>query len=186
MGAVVTHPLRCHCLAVLTERTASPAELARELELDVSDLSYHIRVLHNMNAIELVKTTAVRGAVEHFYRAVQRPELDDEAYLNLSVEERIAFGRNIAQLTFADIATSMEAGTFGERHDHHAIRFPVTVDEEGWGELRDIYADALEAVYGVTQRTAIRAAENPDAANIQARVAAFLFEMPPAKNPKTD
>lgn len=179
MGEVLTHPLRYKCLILLTEKVASPAELARDLGVDVSDLSYHIRVLRECNAIELVDSIPGPTAVQHFYRAAYRAELDDEAYLRMTLDERIAAGRVTAQMIFADVASSMETGVFGERFNHHISRFPLTVDEEGWEELTDIYARALEETYEVTKRTALRMAENPDAARIQTRVATLLFEMPP-------
>jgi DNA-binding transcriptional ArsR family regulator len=179
MGEVLTHPLRYKCLILLTEKVASPAELARDLGVDVSDLSYHVRVLRECNAIELVESIPGPTAVQHFYRAAHRAELDDEAYLRMTIDERIAAGRVTAQMIFADVASSMETGVFGERFNHHISRFPLTVDEEGWEELTDIYARALEETYEVTKRTALRMAENPDAARVQTRVATLLFEMPP-------
>lgn len=178
MGEVVTHPLRYQCLILLAEKVASPAELARELGVDVSDLSYHIRVLRDCNAIELVDSIPGPTSVQHFYRAAHRAEIDEETFMRMSVDERVAAGRIVAQMIFADMASSMETRVFGERADHHISRFPLTVDEEGWGELRDIYARALEETYEVTKRTALRMAEHPGAARIQARVGTLLFEMP--------
>src|ERR1044072_8530230 len=78
LGASVAHPLRSRCLTILAGRTASPNELAIELQEDVGNVSYHVKQLLKMEAIELVSERPVRGAVEHFYRAVKRPQLTDE------------------------------------------------------------------------------------------------------------
>lgn len=182
LGDVVTHPLRYKCLILLTEKVASPAELARDLGVLVEDLSYHIRVLRNVNAIELVKSVPGPTSVQHFYRAAHRAELDEETSLRMSVEERVAAGRVTGQMIFADLASSMESGAFGQRHDHHISRFPLTIDEEGWTEVREIQARALEETYEVARRIALRTAANPGAALIQARLATIFFEMP-AKDP---
>jgi hypothetical protein len=73
LGAVVAHPLRCRCLAILGERTASPAEIAREIHVEVSKVGYHVSALVKAGLLEEVGQRPVRGAVEHFYRAVVRP-----------------------------------------------------------------------------------------------------------------
>lgn len=178
LGNVVNHPYRYMCLALLCEATLSPIDLARELDVDVEDLTYHVKVLLGAGAIELVRVEPGNRSVKHLYRAVARAEVDDETLARLSVDDRIVAGRTVSQLTFADVAQSMEAGTFGERPDHHISRFPLTLDEEGWDEMRDIYARALEETYNVTARVASRNAGEPGRATIQARSAIFFFEMP--------
>lgn len=179
MGKVVGgHPIRLLCLALLNERTASPAELSRKMGVPVPKLSYHVRVLRDAGAIELVRTEPGPTSVEHFYRACQRAEASDDDFKAMSVEERISFGEVVSQLTFADIVMSMTAGTWGQRHDLHVTRVPLTVDEEGWKELRDLLAATLDGLYEVSRRTAVRVKGNPGSASIEARVAAFLFEMP--------
>src|SRR3954467_12440772 len=66
----ISHPLRHRLLGMLDGRTASPNMLARELGLPLGRVSYHIRLLNDLGAIELVRTEPRRGALEHFYRAV--------------------------------------------------------------------------------------------------------------------
>jgi DNA-binding transcriptional ArsR family regulator len=48
----------------------SPRELAARLSQELSTLSYHVRVLAECHAIELVRTEQNRGSTQHFYRAV--------------------------------------------------------------------------------------------------------------------
>lgn len=79
------HPVRVRALEVLNTRVASPSELAKELGEPLGNVAYHVKILEENDAIELVRTAPVRGALEHFYRAKVRPwfeavELDDEAY----------------------------------------------------------------------------------------------------------
>ena len=49
-------------------RTLSAAELAKELQVDLNGLNYHVRELEAKGLIDLVRTRQVRGATEHFYR----------------------------------------------------------------------------------------------------------------------
>lgn len=62
----------------------SPRELAARLGEQLSALSYHVRVLAECEAIELVRTEQIRGSTQHFYRAVVR---DDWALAALEAEE---------------------------------------------------------------------------------------------------
>ena len=91
----LAHPLRVRALAILTEREASPSELAEELDEPLGNVSYHVRLLHDLGLIELVGTTPRRGAIEHHYRA--RPDrhlrvadltLDDAGWDELGEELR--------------------------------------------------------------------------------------------------
>lgn len=66
----LNHPVRVKALAVMAERTASPSEIARLLDSELSIVSYHVRVLEEFGLIELVEEEPVRGSVAHFYRAV--------------------------------------------------------------------------------------------------------------------
>lgn len=52
----------------------SPRELAAQLHQPLSALSYHVRVLAECKAIELVRTRQIRGTTQHFYRAVVKSD----------------------------------------------------------------------------------------------------------------
>jgi DNA-binding transcriptional ArsR family regulator len=66
------HPMRRQILREMLETSGetSPRELAAKLSQQLSALSYHVRVLAECQAIELVRTEQVRGSTQHFYRAV--------------------------------------------------------------------------------------------------------------------
>jgi len=67
----LNHPVRIQALAILTDRTAGPRDIAAALDKKISCVSYHIRVLEELELIELVDEKAVRGAIAHFYRATE-------------------------------------------------------------------------------------------------------------------
>ncbi len=79
----MSHPLRAAILRILSERMASPAEMARELGAELSNVSYHAKQLVAFECAELVDIQVVRGALEHFYRATELPLIDIEEWLTL-------------------------------------------------------------------------------------------------------
>jgi DNA-binding transcriptional ArsR family regulator len=63
------HPLRRQILRLMaSEERVSPRELSRRLRRPLSNLSYHVRVLLECGAIELVDMQPARGSMQHFYR----------------------------------------------------------------------------------------------------------------------
>jgi DNA-binding transcriptional ArsR family regulator len=66
------HPMRRRILREMlaSRKEVSPRELAGKLSEQLSALSYHVRVLAECKAIELVRTERIRGSTQHFYRAV--------------------------------------------------------------------------------------------------------------------
>jgi DNA-binding transcriptional ArsR family regulator len=70
------HPLRRQILRTMigAEDETSPRQLAADLSEPLSALSYHVRVLAECKAIELVGTRQVRGSTQHFYRPTLRAE----------------------------------------------------------------------------------------------------------------
>jgi DNA-binding transcriptional ArsR family regulator len=183
LGAVVAHPLRCRCLAILGERAASPAEIAREIHVEVSKVGYHVSALAKAGLLEEVGQRPVRGAVEHFYRAVARPITltDDEA--ELSTEERISFARTIWSLITANATTALEAGTLVDRADHHLTRVPLRVDEQGWQELVHSYMELYERVYEIQTDAAQRLGQDPANPGISTLSVLAFFETPETAPP---
>jgi DNA-binding transcriptional ArsR family regulator len=66
------HPMRRQILREMLDSggETSPRELAAKLSQQLSALSYHVRVLAECQAIELVRTEQIRGSTQHFYRAM--------------------------------------------------------------------------------------------------------------------
>lgn len=88
---------------------ASPKELAFELGEKLGNVSYHVRILARLGLIELVRETPRRGAVEHHYRSVPRPE----AVLNVDLRLSPA-GWKAAEAALGDFLAQLESIT--DRH----------------------------------------------------------------------
>lgn len=177
LAAIVAHPTRVRCFSILAERTASPVEIAQEIGKDVGHVGYHVRKLQEMNLIELVDERPVRGAVEHFYRAIARPALVEEEFAKQSIEEREVFTRYILQLHVADVARAMDEHTFDARDNRWIIRLPMVLDEEGFEELATVHADAYERTLDIQARSAERRAGSEDP-GISTMSTSMFFEMP--------
>ena len=140
---VLAHPLRHKILVVLNEKTASPKELADELDERLGNVSYHVRVLADLGCVELVATTPRRGAVEHHYRAVRRPYFSDEDWAALPVQARRQIGGQQLGRIVRDLSDAADDGGF-DRSDVHVSWTPFDLDQQGYDELTALLMDTLE------------------------------------------
>ena len=72
LHTILQHPLRKQLLKLFVEageELRSPKELTVPVNKRVSSVGYHVRVLADYGAVELIDTQHRRGAVEHFYEA---------------------------------------------------------------------------------------------------------------------
>jgi DNA-binding transcriptional ArsR family regulator len=67
----LTHPMRQRIMGVMVHRQTktpiSPREISATLQESLSNVSYHVRVLADCEAITLRRTKPVRGSMQHFY-----------------------------------------------------------------------------------------------------------------------
>ena len=150
------HPTRTRALSILNERVASPSELANELGDGLSQVSYHVKVLLDCGYIELVKTEPRRGAVEHYYRAVRRAHLPDEAWKMLPEQIKQDISVGVLNETFEDVTESLKAGLFNAREDRHLSWTPFVVDGEGWADFTALLAETLERAFDIQAESSAR------------------------------
>lgn len=69
--SLLQHPLRRELLKLYVEagEVRSPKELTLPTNGDISNVGYHVRVLAEKGAIELITVEPRRGSIEHFYKA---------------------------------------------------------------------------------------------------------------------
>jgi DNA-binding transcriptional ArsR family regulator len=152
----LSHPVRARALTALNQRVASPSELAAEQGEAVGYVAYHVRVLHELGMIELVKTRQVRGATQHFYRSTAQPYLDDEVWGKLPIGSRTGVSiANIGVLNNA-LREAFEAGTFDARTDRHLSNVSLDLDEEGWREAMALLDSCLEGLMQIGSASGAR------------------------------
>ncbi len=171
----LAHPLRFQALSILSERVASPNELAKELNQGLSQISYHVKVLLESDCLELVKTEPRRGAVEHYYRATSRAFLSDDEWARLPRSVRPGFSVSLLQTLIDDAVAALKAGTFDARDDHHLSRTQLKLDEQGWRDVAATLSDALERVMDIQVESVGRTADSGEE-TIPATVAMMSFE----------
>ena len=173
----LSHPVRVECLTLLTKRVASPRQLAEALDHDLSNISYHVRTLVELGLIELVKEESVRGAVAHYYRAVERPLISEAEWEQLPPEVRKGIAAYGWDLLIKDATEAIEKGTFDSRPDRHLSRTTLLLDSEGFERLSGLMEDLLGAVLSEQAASAgrmNRSGEKP----IHTIAASALFAMP--------
>jgi DNA-binding transcriptional ArsR family regulator len=141
----IGHPLRLRLLTIFNERVASPSDLAAELGEPIGNVSYHTRILARLGCVELVRTKQVRGAVEHYYRAVVRPVFSDDDWAELPMSIRKSLAGAVLTEIADDMGASAKTGGF-DRDDVHLSRTVLTLDAQGWQDLN-------EALQGVAERS---------------------------------
>jgi DNA-binding transcriptional ArsR family regulator len=159
MAKALAHPLRVQLLSVLNEGVASPNELAKKLDEPLTNVSYHVRMLHDLGCIELVETEPRRGALEHYYRAIVRPFFADNDWRRLPKNARGSISDAVLQLVWDDSAEAIKTGLFDEREDRHLSRSVLCVDEEGWEALNELLVETLDQAMQIQADSASRAAK---------------------------
>jgi DNA-binding transcriptional ArsR family regulator len=176
------HPMRVRILALLQERTATPRELAQWLDATLGTVSYHVRALYDLGLLELVRTTQVRGAIAHHYRARERPRISDDAWAAAApIVKQAAVGA--ALLTINDYARASAAAGGFERDGACLSRAAPQLDAKGWQQAAKACEKLLAELARIEEAAAKRLEKDPHAPDAaDAAVVTMLFEAPPSPN----
>jgi DNA-binding transcriptional ArsR family regulator len=156
------HPLRQRILLVLGEGVASPSELSKQLGEPLGNVSYHVKILGECEAIELVRTMPVRGAVEHFYRATVRPHFNDEHWSKLPLATRRALFDNSLQEIWSHLVAAAEVGGLDDVQNHITWT-NLELDREAYEAMAELLTGTLERAMDLHAESAARLAElSPD------------------------
>lgn len=158
----MNHPLRASVLRILADRIASPAEMARELDEELSNVSYHTKQLVEFECAELVSTRPVRGALEHFYRATERHLVDVEEWEELDPLVAEGILCEIMQKMLDDFVASSRGGVIGADDRFHLTRTPLVLDEEGMKEALEAHERARTEILEIEARSAARLLETSE------------------------
>jgi DNA-binding transcriptional ArsR family regulator len=181
----LNHPVRVKALTILTERVASPKEISEEIEMPLSNVSYHVRVLDELGLVEILEEESVRGSVAHFYKAVERPLIDNPDWEKLDPKVRSAFSGYVIETLMSDAANSLAAGIFDRRDDRHLSRTPLLLDERGWRRIVRIQKKALDDILKEQAAVAGRMSKSRTE-GIHAIAGIALFEALPASVDEDD
>jgi DNA-binding transcriptional ArsR family regulator len=181
----LAHPIRMRALTILNQRVASPSEIAQELGEPLGVVSYHVRMLEELDCVELVRTTPRRGAIEHHYRATERPWLTDEQVKQIPPSlMRTVSGSVFAQLV-EDVSVASTTEGLGEVH-HWMVRVALVLDEAAWDELGEMLQRILDRAMELQVEAVERLVDGDDEdASRAAILGLMLLERPVAEHDRT-
>lgn len=162
LAKAMSHPLRFRILEALNETEASPSDIAEELNEPIGNVSYHVKVLESCQAIELVATKPVRGALEHFYRATARPYVDDDHWTRLPVSVRRQLFDTILQGAWEHIVHAAESSGL-DAPQTHVSWTTLDLDEQGYQEVVELVTDTLERALAIKAESIQRLVDLPEA-----------------------
>jgi hypothetical protein len=180
------HPLREKIFTILTERSASPAQMTRELGLSrdkISTVDHHTKKLVELDCAELIDKRAVGNRVEKVYKATARATVETEEWEDL-LRENPAFAEyqlgRAMQVQLDDFVAAAKAETVGQNGDFHLSRTRRILDAQGLKEGLEVKERCREEMDEVERRAAERRCETgADAVYVSDGFA--LFEVPPPR-----
>jgi DNA-binding transcriptional ArsR family regulator len=159
----LAHPLRQQILIALNQRVASPSELAEELGEPLGNVSYHVRMLVDLDCIELVSTTPRRGALEHHYRATTRPMFDDKQWAQLPTATKRALAGDVLKEIWQSVGEAADAGSFDDER-MHITRERLTLDDKGYADMSKLLTKTLERAQEIKAESIGRATKSGNGA----------------------
>ena len=186
VARALAHPLRTRILAALENRTASPTQLSDELDAPLGVVSYHVRRLHSLGFLKLVKRLPRRGAVEHYYTTVAGPTITDEAWRSTpTIVKQATISAALWELG-AQASTAVGSGGFDDPGSH-VSRSPVTVDAQGWAQLSKELSALLSRIERIEAESQKRLMKNDHQDEQRATIGLMLFRsdavVPPERKP---
>jgi len=160
LAKALSHPLRQRILQRLNEDgVRSPNELSRELGDPLGNVSYHVRILRELDCVELVRTEQRRGALEHYYRATAEPWLDDGQWERLPA----AFRRKTLGRVLSQILEGASAASHEESFDHPETtvdHLQLELDDEGWSQVAALLHETQDAALRIQSESRRRREEH--------------------------
>ena len=174
----LSHPLRVRVLGILEERTASAVEISRMLRAPLGVVAYHVRTLDRLGLIELVREAQVRGAVQRFFRARERPAVSAESWSKAPpVAKQAVIGATLQQIH--DYSQASNAAGGFDRANAHVTRTALQLDDQGWERLADLLHGVLGELESIERDVAARQAGEDAPPLERAGLVMMLFEAQP-------
>ena len=160
LAKALSHPLRQRILQRLNEGgVRSPNELSRELGDPLGNVSYHVRILRELDCVELVRTEQRRGALEHYYKATAEPWLDDHQWARLPAAfRRKTLGRTLTEILESASAASRETGF--DHPETTVNRLELELDDTGWSEVVKLLDETCDAALRIQSESRRRREEH--------------------------
>jgi predicted ArsR family transcriptional regulator len=164
----------------------SAAEIAADLGAPVESVRHHLRKLHQMGLVERAGRTRRRGPLEHLYtREASRVIVGPGEFANISTTFLDRTHAKLLRTMFRDAKDAVVAKTFASRDEFALIRFPISLDDQGWQQALTLHGRLLDSVVEISERAKERIASE-EAERFPACAAILLFEAPSPWPPPFD
>jgi hypothetical protein len=128
--------------------------MEKDIAAPLPEISYHARQLEKYGAIELVeKKPTRRGSPEHVYRPMARVILDNDQVEAMSKAERQMFAGQVVQRMMDDLREGFQNGAFGKRPDWELLCHTLTLDSEGYKQVRRLYEHMEDALFKIQAKS---------------------------------
>lgn len=160
--------IRIDALTIFNERVASVNQVAEEIGEGLQLVGHHVKELVETGCLELVKTKERGGAVEHFYRAVRRPELSDEEWWALDDSDRREISTAGLRNLFAEGLASIQTGKMSADRRMSIWWKASQLDDQGREEAHREQAEHIDRLQEIEARSIARMVEAGEGEDKQA------------------
>jgi len=171
----LSHPLRSKLLVALDGREVSPSQLAQELGEALGTVSYHVRALQDTGLLRLVRTEQRRGAVEHYYTAVEWSVAKDTWASVPAPLKRAVATSGISQIG-EDVSAAVASSGFDKPHSSHLSRSILELDEKGAAQLAEEVSRLMEKASTIEAESRERSRSSADQP-VSYGLALMMFEV---------
>ena len=161
----LSHPTRVRILALLEERVATPRDLAEWLDgPTLGAVSHHVRLLHRVGLIRLVRTTSVRGALSHHYKAAVRVRVAGEGWDDATPIVKHATAASALEIAAHNLRAAASADAEADQSGAQLGRRRLRLDERGWREAAAACERLVKRFAELEEASAARAQDAREAA----------------------
>jgi DNA-binding transcriptional ArsR family regulator len=172
----LAHPLRIRILGILEQRSATPKELAEILDVQLENLSYHVRTLRDFGFIKLERRRMVKGAVEHRYGMVARPRITADVWQQLPAMVREALdAASLDQIW--DVVTRAVTQDKMSRPESHMARRVARLDEQGFADMSKVVGQTVDKLVEIEKQSAQRLRKH-ESDEVPTVLVTMLFDAP--------
>jgi DNA-binding transcriptional ArsR family regulator len=157
---VLRHPLRARIFALLEQEVRSPLELSRTLRMPLGVVAYHVRKLHELGLIELVRETRVRGAIQRHFRAREGAVVPMSGWSDRPVAKPSVVAAALDEIV--ELARASNARGGFDARGARVTREKLRLDREGWERLAARLQELLHEAEAIEDEAKARQAAAPD------------------------
>lgn len=172
MTHALNHWLRVEIVSILHEGEFSAGEIADMTRTDVKAVTDHTHDLFESGCIEFGGHKEVDGMMRPVYRAIVPPEVSDEEYRDMSLEDRDDASGAIVQGVMAEAVSARQNGKLAEDETVALIWGAPTLDARGEKEMNTHLTKSYRGAQKIHAKAASRMAKSGEKG--VTKVVAFL------------